>query len=427
MALTSIDSNAEGIQLAAHTAILGEHPALLKSWKGLDTPEGSRLKSVSRVGRIVIHGLTVPDQKILITDTETGRSISSVSSGSWPSIHVEYERDPVSREMRLSQNGVAFRIANDSVDGWLLHTRMTFAIAGAGMFSIESGGEVLCQLKVDLNSELGDRTFLQLARLSRRLKFIQEMFQQTFVLPDLIPRNEIGSTEIVFRGITEGDFAVRAHEYTFAGISPSEIDINAPPFYGCGRISRSIGETFVLFGRSLPVGPVTVDLARAELASPEAIRLIRQGATEPISVRFSVLDNQVRYIFEDFTKQASTERRERLDAFKRDLRREEPEELVRMIDDSLQNEVSGDEAVQIALGWQLCNDLPDRLCAQEAELDVSTECWRVPIALVFASGKGGDVGEVLIHRTTGLILDHTPLEEIYSRAKCVAERLLDAG
>jgi hypothetical protein len=98
-----------------------------------------------------------------------------------------------------------------------------------------------------------------------------------------------------------------------------------------------------------------------------------------------------------------------------------------LVDEPLQSDVSGLEAGQIAMGWTFYSNLPDRYCPQEPEIDQSTGHWRVPIWLVYANGEGGRVGDLLVHKKTGVILSHTSIEELRSKALALAETMLHAG
>ena len=49
--------------------------------------------------------------------------------------------------------------------------------------------------------------------------------------------------------------------------------------------------------------------------------------------------------------------------------------------------------------------------------------WRVPIFLVSTSGKGERVGELLIDIKTGIVVEHTSLEELRSKGLALAEKI----
>ena len=143
-------------------------------------------------------------------------------------------------------------------------------------------------------------------------------------------------------------------------------------------------------------------------------------------MRFTVWDHQVTYRFENYACKSGDCLLEEIKHFKERLISEEPQELAEMVDESLVNDVSADEAIQIALGWQYYNGLPDRFSPQDPERDEALAGWRVPIYLVYPSAGNGSVGEVVIHVKTGAIISHTPIDEIRSRGLALAEKLLHA-
>lgn len=244
------------------------------------------------------------------------------------------------------------------------------------------------------------------------------------MLPEIVSGPESEAVEIVFRGITEGEFSLRGPEYTFRNVAPSDIHPTQPPFDGTGPFSRAVGDHIDLIGRPLGVGPFTVLVRQAEVADPSLIERIGEDSTTPRDVRVAALDHQVTFRFERYASEPPAKRAQRLNSFKEKLSREEPLELVELVDSTLQDEVSADEAVQIAFGWQSYNSLPDRYCLQEPVLDPEAGCWRIPIHLVYAGGEGGLVGEIRIDVQTGEVIHHTPVEELRSRGLEVAERTL---
>jgi hypothetical protein len=399
-------------------ARLSVDPVALKQLQTQMTPQRLR-------GRLDIPGLPlIPDFDFVASIVGDRFAIESQPSNSWPTILIENSIDALLGEPRPKYKNFALRLANHTTDAWLKHTRVSLSLNKAGKLSIqaEDFGEIL-EMKFDL---LSDTTLLQLARLSRKLKFIEGVFNTRFTVPDIVSSDDMSNAEIVFRGITEGEFTIRGEQYIFQEVSPTDIDLAKPPFDGAGEFTYDIGRTVKLLGRELDVGPVTVNLQRAELASPRVVDHIRKGSVEPVEVRFEVLDNQIAYRFEDYVAQPGKDRRQGLSQFKEALACEEPEEIVGLIDESLQGDVSSREALHIAVGWQQYHNLPDRYCPQEPALDDAAAQWRVPIYLVYSNGEGGPVGEVVIDEKTGIIVSHTPIDVLRSKGLALAEQILHA-
>jgi hypothetical protein len=313
-----------------------------------------------------------------------------------------------------------------SVDASVLVTRNIFSLIKSGKGALLlPGSSQPVEVTVNPPTESGKKKLLHRAKLYRKLKYIERAFDVKFSLPEEISSEEV-LVEIVFRGITEGAFSIRAPQATFK-ITSQDINLDAPPYFGPGQFDANIGAEIELLGQSLKVGPVMVHLAKAELGNPGAVDQIQKGSKEPVTVRFEILDNQISFRFEDYIQRTKEQRLASLDRFKEELAREEPQELVDLIDELLQNDVSSDEASQIVMGWTQYHDLPDRYCPQEPELDVAARQWRVPIWLVYANGEGGPVGEVVIDVKTGVIVSHTPIEELRRKGLTLAKQILHAG
>ncbi len=390
--------------------------------------------------RLVIPNapFVIPEQLFTAVFTERSATFENEAEHSWPKIVIRFAtQEPLGRHKakdfltHLSSHRVtAFlvRPSNDTVDAELLYTRFMFCLLKAGGCSLNgsSVGE-LFGISFDPPLETDLHQLLYRAKLYRKLKYIERIFNVGFPLPKNISPDEVRLIDIVFRGITEGEFAIRSSDITFR-MFPSEIDLSKPPFDQIGEFSRSVGEEVMIFGQRLDTGPVIVKLNKAELASPRVIEQVRKGLSDPINIRFEVLDNQIVHRFEAYARRPRGQRTRRLTQFKHDLaQEEEPQELVDLIDEPLEGDVSSREASQIAMGWTFYSNLPDRYCPQEPEIDQSTGHWRVPIWLVYANGEGGHVGDLLIHKKTGVILSHTSIEELHSKAKALAETILHAG
>ncbi|GEM_PF-1069283 len=380
-------------------------------------------------GRLVIpdQPFNIPEQDFIATFSDFGATFENKPVELWPRIFIEFSSDEplggsqvkefFKRLTDLKVKSFLVQPSSNPVDAEILYTRVMYCLHKSGecyLIATNFGRLFGIGLGPILRAE--EQQLLYRAKLYRKLKFIQNVFRVQFTIPQSISADEVSTIDSIFRGITEGEFITRSSEGTFTDITPSEIDLTQPPFDGIGRFSRKIGNKVSLFGKNLDVGPITVSLQKAELADPNVVRQIRSGSTQPIDVRFAVLDNQVIHRFESYARQPRKRLLQRLNRFKQQLAREEPPELVNLVTESLQRDVSSEEALQIAMGWTQYNELPDRYCPQEPEIDSATGHWRVPVWLVYTSGEGGPVGEIIIDKKTGVIINHTPIEEMRSRA-----------
>ena len=375
-------------------------------------------------GRLEIPGavFTIPEQRFSSRQTEAGIVFESHPEPPWPKVLIELQ----SRLPQSEIEKLLVQVSDDTVKAELLRTRIVFAIAMAPEWFLHINHQVA---KVEHQrgpyTDSNEEQIRYKAKIFRKLKYIEETFGLCFSVPETISGHEVQQIETIFRGITEGEFRGRANAMSFK-LLPSKIDLAKPPFSGIGEFSYEVEGPVKLFDQSVPVGRFTVHLAKAELANPRVVEHIRKGSREPIEVRFEILDNQVVYRFEDYVRQPRQYLRQRLDQFKQELALEEPPQLVDLVDEPIQGDVSSREATQIAVGWTFYSNLPDRYCPQGPEIDDTTGQWRVPIWLVYASGRGGRVGEVIIDKKSGQIVRHTPIDELRRKGLALAETILNA-
>jgi hypothetical protein len=399
-----------------------------------ERPHLERFRQATKTGQSVFHGHLeipglplVPEQDFTVTFAEESVTVENHPTDAWPHIRIAYEPDPSSPDL-VRPTGMVLQSADNTADGWLLYTRVILSLAKAGEFYIcgEISGEGFRErvwFEFDL-STVEQQTATSMAKLSRKLKFIERKFRTSFLLPDRISPDEMQVVEMLFRGINEGEFTLRNETCRLTDVFAAELNWSELPYDLPGPFSYRMGPTLEIFGHKLPVGPITVRLERAALTNPRTVDEIKRGTSGERTVRFEVLDNQITYRFENYASQPRNQRMQRLNRFKYELSRNEGDELVELIDEPLQNDVSSKEASQIAVGWTQYNDLPDRYCPQVPELDTAAGQWHVPIYLVYSNGEGGRVGEVVIDEKTGVIVSHTPVDELRSKGRALAEQIL---
>lgn len=410
------------------------HPLTVHATRS-ERPDLERFRQATKTGQSVFHGHLeipglplLPEQDFTVTFAEESVTVENHPTDAWPHIRIAYEPDP-SRPDLVRPTGMVLQSADNTTEGWLLYTRVILSLAKAGEFYIcgEISGEGFRErvwFEFDL-SAVEQQTATSMAKLSRKLKFIESKFRTSFLLPDRISPDEMQLVEMLFRGINEGEFTLRNETCTLTNAAAAEVNWSDLPYDLPGTFSYRMGSTLELFGHKLPVGPITVRLEKAALANPRTVTEIKRGTTD-LTVRFEVLDNQITYRFETYSSQPRNQRTQRLNRFKYELSRNEADELVELIDESLQNDVSSKESSQIAVGWAQYNDLPDRYCPQAPELDAAAGQWHVPIYLVHSNGEGGPVGELVIDEKTGVIVSHTPVDELRSKGRALAEQILHA-
>ncbi len=379
-------------------------------------------------GRLEIPGAAfeMPKQRFYCSFSERHLRVESQPDSAWPQVIVEMIADS-SANGRLE---ISFHVrpSQATTDSEILYSRIQYLLSESRhcLLSIEDLKDPIAFSFASFPEEIKQQ-LLYRAAFFRKLNFVERVFKNRFSWPKQITPKEVKLLEFIFRGITEGEFTTRQSEITLR-LLPAEVDLTKPPFDGPGELHHRLADEFCdLFDRRLSIGPVHVHLSQAEIASPMALRQLRAGQTGPVLTRFSVLDHQVHLRFERKVGQSRKQLRQRLELFKKELAKDDPPELVALLDEPLISDVSAREADLIAMGWVQYNHLPDRYCPQESVFDNSTNTWRVPVWLGYPNGQGVEVGELLIDVKSGKVVSHTPLEEVRSRGKSLARELLHAS
>jgi hypothetical protein len=164
-------------------------------------------------------------------------------------------------------------------------------------------------------------------------------------------------------------------------------------------------------------------LNRALISNQKTLSSLREG--KDVWVRFEVLDGQISYRYDRYTRHDVHKRIEqKLKHFYSQLLTEESEGLANTLLQPLILDVPSDEAIKIGVGWLEYHNFPDRFSPQEPILDESRGCWRLPIYIVYASGKGALVGQLLIDLKTGSIIDEPSPELMYQEGLALGEKIL---
>lgn len=316
------------------------------------------------------------------------------------------------------------RPTGHSTDAEILYTRFVFGLVSSGKSSFQLGDETI-NLEISKFTPSEEKFFLHRAQLFRKLKFIEKVFDCAFHLPNDISDFHVRQIETVFRGITEGEFTLREDNITFFDYIPATPDeISRPPFTGVGSLTRNVGGQIPILDRLLSVGPMSIRLDHAVVANPRVMESLQAGGTLP-QIRFAILDNQIHHRFEKYATRRPQLRRQKLERFKKELLKDEPEELVNLLDRPLQSDVSADEARKTVIGWLQYNMFPDRYCPQEPKLE--EDRWRVPIWVTYPRGQGAWVQDAFVDLRTGVVTIPVSVEELRNLGKSVAAEVLRAS
>lgn len=413
--------------------VLGEMP--LEAFLPSDSPEltiFSILEKQGRLGNFQVrieapgYDLGIPEQVFEARKTEGGYILGNKPHPPWPKLVIEFV--PASSQIQLPVARMLIGPIDFSVDAEVLYTRVLFALNKAQRLTlhIEKIGEIA--LGVAPLSEQALTELIIRAKIARKVKYIEWFFHKNFSLPQQYTVGHLRDIDLVFRGLTEGEFISRAPD-AILNIVPSAVDLNKPPFTDIGEFSQHIVDTEVnILGKRITVGPISFRLLKARLANPEDLTQISKNSDKPVPIRFDLIDNQFTCRFENYAQKSPKKLKEKLGSFRWELfrKRKEPEELIKLITEPLISLVSADEAIHIAFGWLIANQMPDRFCPQEPELDSAAGCWRVPIFIVYSTGEGGRVGELKIDLWTGGVIASPSVEEMYEQGTALAQTILNA-
>ena len=359
--------------------------------------------------------------------------VESHPTDAWPKILIELLFTP---KGELKVERVLFRPSGNSVESEILYTRVHYTVSKIGSYSlaseITSDDEVVgipfnCQA---LSREQAS-SILYRAKIARKLRFIERMFNLTAVLPEDITPSHVQYIEAIFRGLTEGEFTTRGNAVTVF-LRAAEVDLDAPPFSEVGSFEYCLGnEQALLFQQNGPyrvlnVGTYYLKLQQAIVANRTPLTRLREG--QDTWVRFEVFNSQITYRYEKYARpERHTLVQQKLGRFHHLLAAEEPSDLADTLLDPLISDVLLAEAVKIGVGWLQCHDFPDRFSPQDPILDAERACWRLPIYIVYASGKYAPVGELFIDLKTGSIVDEPSPEMMYQKGLALGEEILRAG
>lgn len=374
-----------------------------------------------------------PPQHFTVSSSNGLVTVESHPTDAWPQLLIELTH---SRSSLPSVQRVLFRPSGNTVESEILYTRVHYTVSQIGSYllasEITSDDQIVgISFNCQPLSEEQASSILYRAKIARKLRFIERIFNLAEALPENITPAHVQYIDAIFRGLTEGEFTTRGNAVTVF-LKAADVDLDAPPFSEVGPFEYCLGkEQALLFQPRGPysvlnVGPYYLELQRTVIGNRALLSRLREG--DDTWVRLEVLDSQISYRYE---KYARPERHklvlQKLARFHHLLKSEEPSELADTLLEPLISNVLSEEAVKITAGWLQYHDFPDRFSPQEPVLDDERECWRVPIYIVYASGKYAPVGELLVNLKTGSIIDEPAPELMFSHGLSLGETILRAS
>ena len=370
---------------------------------------------------------SIPNQRFVFLFSPGNQKfrMESLPSDDWPKIILELEADSMgsyqAKPLKVSPSSqtASAEIKFTRFELLLAQTKAcTFDIGLEAPLRIRFPNEVMTQ--DDLN-QLRHR-----AKIFRKLGFLEKVFRHKFNYPTVLLPSMVGQIELLFRGVTEGQFTTRLESFRVA-IDPATVDLKQPPWNRPGYFRHMFTERENLFGTIIDTGPIWLEAFHANIGSYKAIRQIEQRMPPPVEAPFALLDHQITFRFERYASRSSQERESKLRQYLHELSREEPKSIYDLTLEPLTGDVNWDDANHLATGWTQIHDLPDRYCSQLPTLDESGKFWRVPLWLTYPSGKGAAVADLFVDVKTGIVTPSIPLSEIRIRGKQLAQQLLHAS
>ena len=356
----------------------------------------------------------IPEQNFSLRFSASKMEIESQPSKGWPKIFLGF----ITNDEGIYQiKKVRIEDSELSTDSKVNSTRLRFAIAERKNFSIDIPKIGQLPIKFSVSQKwINDNK--ELAKIFRKLRFIEFVFNVKFNIPAQLNPIDMRGIEYLYRGLTEGEFVTREVSVKLQ-ISKTQIDWSKPPFNLSGVFPQMekwytadfFGGMEDLLERRLLVGPASIRLEKASYAGQEIIASNDGNSEDSILISFDVLDHQIFVRYDKYANKGKKKLQEKLAQFKYECLRDDPPELLALMDELLIPDVNEEEANLIAMGWIQYNRLPDRYCPQDPEFDEVKKLWRVPLCLVYANGQGEQVGELFIDAKSGRVLESPQLLE----------------
>lgn len=370
-------------------------------------------------GQISVRGFLFPFQKFSLIKKARFVFIENFPTSSLPKIDIVLEEK--NSVFQVKEFNVS--PSDNSVQGEILYTRLFLLISDARKCSLIFKDIDFSPFNFSFSSASSQDTkqMLYRAKLFRKLGFLEEFFKTKFTVPENITPNEAKQIDILFRGLTEGEFVTSiGSSVTFFNYKVTKSDLQNDSILGKKEFSFEFDEDLLVLGKFFPIGKMFFKVEKASIANPRTIRNVKEGTIIP-NLRLNIFDSQVYHRFE---KYANSERllknRQKLEHFKNYLRKVEPEFLVNLLDEPLA-EVTDKAAIEIVTGWMQFYDFPDRYTVGEPVLEGNQ--WRVPIWLTYPNDKGVWLEDAFVNIRSGAIEISSSAEELRERGKRKAKEI----
>lgn len=270
---------------------------------------------------------------------------------------------------------------DNTVEAGILSTRLWLKILKskeAFFYKEETGTKKLIQIKIDLLSEENRNKVITLAKVYRKLKFIEEKFGIKFSVPTTINSYDLAKIETVFRGITRGVVYFDTERITLEGFQPNkeslpELTENVIKDFSFKQ------EGIELFGQNLLVGTISIQIPSAKIVNIEKIHQLSLGSLERANLEVLALNKVVFLVFQEFIRDLELQRKE-LEDFIKQLSLKESENISKITSEPILGYITDNEAKEIAFNklspeWRKL--VTEGLVRLEAFLDKEHSRWLI--------------------------------------------------
>lgn len=368
--------------------------------------------------RIILKGseINIPKQNFLVSVNPNKIELESLPEGNFPKIKFIANMDSPSVEIGIKLSD------KKNVESEILFTRLLFAIRESESLTLLNQNENPLDIRIEQRLFTNFEELEYRAKFFRKLAFIENFFRTKFQLPNSVSEDEVRITEVIYKGLTEGEFTIPTGDYIeIEDFLIEKNTLNKPPFSKYGNFTYKFdSEKIQLFGKFLSVGKIIINIEKAGIANPRVIRSLKVG--DKISrFKLSIFDFQIKHIFEKyFNNEKLLRNKQKLEKFRRELRSNEPESLVNLMNEPL-TEISKNSAMEIMGGLLHYYDFPDRLSVLQPKLEENQ--WRVPIALTYPKYKAVWLEDAFVDVKTGDVKLKISFDELLKRGRLKAKEV----
>lgn len=371
-------------------------------------------------GQILVGEFLFPIQKFSFRQKANFVFIENFPTNSFPKIEIVLERSGSIFNVK------EFKIhpSDNGVQGEILYTRLFFSIADIKKCSLHFKDIDFPPFNFGFSEiPLQDRkVILYRAKLFRKLGFIERVFEKTKInVPEDITPNEAQQIEILFRGLTEGEFTNPSDSFvTIYNYKVSKSDLQNNFLFSKREFSLEFNEKFFILGRFFEVGKIVIRVEKASVANPRKIRDVKENEVID-ELRLNVFDSQIRYTFEKYNNaERLSKNKQKLKRFRDLLQNEEPNFLASLLDESLA-EIDGKSAIETLEALLQYYDFPDRFSVLKPKLQKNQ--WKVPIALTYPKQEPILLADAFVDMRTGKVEMKISFDELLKKGKKKAKEV----